>query len=94
MVELQELESKCFNGIYKEFTELFGVEMMLQVYENFRGMTLSFPKKLLDDTYLHTCICQEYDETNAKQLARKYDYTLNWIMQIIKRNDQNNISKI
>lgn len=93
-IDLTKLEASCFNGAYKEFAEIFGVELVLRIHEHFGGQCVSFPKKLLDDAYLHKLILDEYDGTNSKSLARKYNYTHNWVRKLITKSEKNGKIKI
>ncbi|MDM5251007.1 Mor transcription activator family protein [Lysinibacillus sp. G4S2] len=79
------LDSSCFNGAYKEFVELIGYKNTLRVYDYFAGQYVTFPKRLLSEEYLHEQIVKEYDGTNAKELARKYDYSYSWVRKILKK---------
>ena len=85
-IDLTNLDTSCFNGAYKEFAEVFGVEITLKIHEHFGGQCVSFPKKILADSYLHRLILTEHDGTNSKHLARKYNYTHSWVMKLIRRN--------
>ena len=85
IINLFELDSSCYNGSYKEFVELIGHEHTLILHKSFAGQYVTFPKKLLADTYIHELILTEYNGANAKELARKYNYTYSWIMKLIKR---------
>lgn len=85
VVDISTLDSSCFNGAYKEFVELIGHKNTLLVHNYFAGQYVTFPKKLLSEHYLHDQIVSEYDGQNAKELARKYDYSYSWVMKILKR---------
>jgi len=85
-LNLERLESKCFNGVYKELIELIGYENTFILHNYFSGQYVTFPKRILDESYVYQKICEEYDGTNARYLSRKYDYSYSWIMKILKRN--------
>lgn len=85
-IDKSTLDSSCFNGAYKDFVELIGYKNTLCVYNYFAGQYVTFPKRLLSEEFLHEQIIKEFDGTNAKELARKYDYSYSWIMKILKRN--------
>lgn len=84
-IDKSTLDISCFNGAYKEFVELIGYKNTLCVYDYFAGQYVTFPKRLLSEKFLHKQIIKEFDGTNAKELARKYDYSYSWIMKILKR---------
>ena len=81
------LDSSCFNGAYKELVELIGYENTLLIHDYFAGQYVTFPKRLLSEKYLHEQIIKEYNGTNAKELARKYDYSYSWIRKIVKNRN-------
>ncbi len=83
-MNVNKLDSSCFNGAYKEFVELIGHKNTLLVHAYFAGQYVTFPKKLLCETYLHQQIWSEYDGSNAKDLARKYGYSYSWVRKILK----------
>ena len=88
-MDVHSLDSSNFSGVYKEFVELIGHQNTLIVHSYFAGQYVTFPKKLLSEEYLHQQIYLEYDGKNAKQLARKYDYSYSWIMKILKSKSKN-----
>lgn len=80
------MEKEHFNGIYQELLELIGYENTIILHEYYAGQYITFPKRLLKESYLHQRIVDEYDGTNARDLAREYDYSYSWIMKIIKKS--------
>ncbi|MGG2057220.1 Mor transcription activator family protein [Lysinibacillus pakistanensis] len=84
-MDTSRLDSSCFNGAYKEFVELIGYQNTMLVHSYFAGQYVTFPKRLLSEQYLYEQIAKEYDGTNAKELARKYDYSYSWIRKILKK---------
>jgi Mor family transcriptional regulator len=84
--EIERAEKEHFNGIYKELLELIGYENTIILHQYYAGQYITFPKRLLKESYLHQSIVDEYDGTNARELARKYDYSYSWIMKILKKS--------
>nr|WP_249316488.1 Mor transcription activator family protein [Bacillus sp. FJAT-50079] len=84
-VDIRALDSSCFNGVYKELVELIGHKNTILIHSYFAGQYVTFPKKVLSEEYLHQQIVHEYNGKNAKELARKYDYSYSWIMKILKK---------
>lgn len=78
-----ELRNKNLNGIYKDMAELLGVEVTLMVFNHYKGLQVTFPTRILSKSYVKEQIKKEFDGSNTKQLARKYDYSERWIRQII-----------
>lgn len=80
------MKKEHFNGIYQELLELIGYENTIILHKYYAGQYITFPKRLLKESYLHQRIIDEYDGTNARELARKYDYSYSWIMKILKKS--------
>lgn len=73
-----------YNSIYREFIELIGFESTLKIYSQYNGQQLSLPKRLYKSTYIEKKVKEEYNGSNAKELARKYGYTERWIINKVK----------
>ena len=68
-----------FNEIYMDIAEYLGEEVALKIYERYKGQQIVFPMKLYKREYIAKMIEDEYDGTNLKELARKYNYTERWL---------------
>ena len=79
-----------YNQIYNELNDLIGEENMMKVYQNFRGMQISFPSKLYTKEYIVEQIAVRYDGYNAKELAREFGYTIKYFNQLIKESKREN----
>jgi len=85
-IDMTKLDSSCFHGAYRDICELLGQQAVLIIHEHYAGQLVSFPKKLLADSYVHREIIREYDGTNAVILSKKYGYTVSWIRKVVKTN--------
>jgi len=83
-IDVSKLDSSCFHGAYKEICELLGQEAALILHEHYSGQLVSFPKKLLADSYVHEAIYREYDGSNTVYLSKKYGFTVSWIQKVVK----------
>ena len=63
---------------------------MVRIYEEFKGMQVSFPSKLYTKEYVMEEIEKRYDGSNAKELAREYNYTVKYFNQLIKESQAKN----
>jgi len=90
--EIEKVKNKHFNTVYKELVEIIGLENTLKLYDFYSGQYLTFPKRFLKESYLHQRIVEEYDGTNARHLARKYDYSNSWVMKVLKKHRDGSIS--
>lgn len=86
--EIEKAENKHFNTVYRELVEIIGLEHTLKLHDFYSGQYLTFPKRVLKESYLHQRIVEEYDGTNARHLARKYDYSYSWIMKVLKKHKE------
>ncbi len=72
-----------YNQIYNELCDLIGEENMSIVYENFKGMQISFPTRLYTKDYIIQQIRERYDGQNGKELAKEFGYTVKYFNQLI-----------
>lgn len=86
MISGNKLKPTDLYGEYATLAEIFDVETALKFYEEFHGRQITYPKRLYEDGFIMEMIMEEYDGTNEslKKLARKYNYTENWLRQKIK----------
>lgn len=77
-------KKNCLNSIYGDIAELIGEENARILYEEYRGQQISFPVELYSKEFIYSSIISEYDGTNIKQLATKYEYSERTIRRIIK----------
>ena len=80
------------NSIYKDIAENFGVDIAVQMYEQYKGLQISFPVRLLSKDYVERQVVAEYDGKNLKVLAREYGYSERWIRKIIQDAEPDKIS--
>ena len=81
---MAENNSELLNEVYKEISERLGMNVAMTIHEMFKGQQISFPSRLFDPTLMHQAIIQEYDGTNVRQLAIKYNYSEKTVRRIIK----------
>ena len=78
--------SELFNQIYKELAEELGMDIALKIYHMYHGTQITFPKRLFNSEYVKKQVVIEYDGTNSKQLAKKYDYSEKSIKRMIRES--------
>lgn len=86
--EIESAESKHFNSIYQELIEVIGYENMIKLHEYYAGQYITFPKRILKESYIHQRIVEEYDGTNARELARRFNYSYSWIMKVLQKHKE------
>ena len=84
MDKIKKVDSNELNGIYKEFAEVLGFEVTQLIFKYFKGLQVTFPTKLLSKNYVERKVVEEYNGSNMKELARKYNYSERWVRQVIK----------
>ncbi len=81
-----------FHKVYKEISEELGIEAALTIHQMYKGTQVSFPTRILDTQIVKEMIAKEYDGTNLKALAKKYDYSEKSVRRMI-RESTNKICK-
>ena len=72
------------NSVYREISETLGMDTAMEIYRMFKGQQISFPMRFFNPKQIKKIIIQEYDGTNIKTLAIKYDYSEKTVRRIIK----------
>lgn len=83
-VELLEKESVLYNSVYKEINEIIGLDATLKLYLRFKGQQVTFPVRLYNPHLIQQNVIREFDGTNIKALAKKYDYSEKTIRRMIR----------
>lgn len=86
VLEMSQYNINLFHKVYKEISEELGIEAALTIHQMFKGMQVSFPIRFLDTQCVKEMVVKEYDGTNIKMLAKKYDYSEKTIRRIIKES--------
>ena len=77
-------EVELYNDIYREISEIVGLEATLKIYLRFKGQQVSFPVRLYNPQMIQQSVIKEYDGTNIAALAQKYDYSEKTIRRMIR----------
>ena len=77
-------ETELYNAVYKEISEIIGLDATLKLYLRFKGQQVSFPVRLYSPHMIQQNVIKEYDGTNIAELAQKYDYSEKTIRRMIK----------
>lgn len=85
-MRMAENDSELLNTVYREISERLGINAAMTIYEMLKGQQISFPTRFFDSSMIHQAIIQEYDGTNIRVLAVKYNYSEKTIRRIIKEN--------
>jgi Mor family transcriptional regulator len=85
-VDILKKEIELYNDIYKEISEIIGLEATLKLYLRFKGQQIAFPVRLYNPRLIQQNVIEEYDGTNIAELARKYDYSEKTIRRMLREN--------
>lgn len=80
-----EIDVEHLNTVYKDLAQRIGIDKTLEIYEIYSGCQVVFPKKLYSPEYISQIIAKEYNGNNARELAKKYDYTERSIRRILNK---------
>ena len=84
VIWMAEQESELLNAVYKEISEKLGMDTAMEIYQMFKGQQINFPVRFFNPTRIQQIIVKEYDGTNIRTLAIKYNYSEKTIRRIIK----------
>ena len=86
---MAEYDLDWLNPVYKEISERLGMDVAMEMYRMFKGQQISFPMRFFNQAKIKEQIVQDYDGTNIKALACKYNYSEKTIWRIIKESPKN-----
>ena len=81
---LAEGDPDLLNGVYREICVELGIGAVISIYKMYKGQQINFPMRLFNPARIQKQIRQEYDGTNIKSLAKKYDYSEKTVRRIIR----------
>ena len=86
VMRMAENSPELLNTVYREISEKLGMDTALEIYRMFKGQQISFPVRFFNPIMIQRSIIEEYDGTNARLLAVKYDYSEKTVRRIIKES--------
>lgn len=86
---MAENDPELLNTVYKEISEKLGMNTAMSIYQMFKGQQISFLTRFFNPAMIQQAIIQEYDGTNVRLLAIKYNYSGKTIRRIIKGSVKN-----
>ena len=84
VIQMAENDSELLNAVYKEVSEKLGMDTAMEIYQMFKGQQINFPVRFFNPARIQQIIVKEYDGTNIRTLAIKYNYSEKTIRRIIK----------
>ena len=79
-------DTDLFNSVYKEISEKLGMDTAINIYNMFKGQQINFPVRLFNPAKIQELIVKEYDGTNVRMLAVKYNYSEKTIRRIVRES--------
>lgn len=84
VMRMVENDSELLNAVYKEVSEKLGMDTAMEIYQMFKGQQINFPVRFFNPARIQQIIVKEYDGTNIRTLAIKYNYSEKTVRRIIK----------
>ena len=81
---MAENDSDLLNAVYREISEKLGMDTAMEIYQMFKGQQINFPVRFFNPARIQQIIVKEYDGTNIRTLAIKYNYSEKTVRRIIK----------
>ncbi len=88
VVNMSQYDINLFHKVYREISEELGVETALTLHQMFKGTQVNFPVRFLDSKCVKEMIIQEYNGTNIRALAKKYDYSEKSVRRMIRESTE------
>ena len=88
VMAMKEQNAEYLNSVYKEIGEKLGPDVALEIYQMFKGQQICFPVRFFNPARIHRIIIEEYDGTNVRALATKYNYSEKTIRRIVRKNPE------
>lgn len=63
-------------------------EDILILHQAYKGLQVTFPKRLYSKEYVQEMVKKEYDGKNLKELSRRYNYSERWIRKMLKEEER------
>lgn len=86
VTEMAIKDPELLNNVYKEISERLGMDTAMEIYRMFKGQQISFPVRFFNPAKIQKLIIEEYNDTNLKILATKYNYSEKTVRRIIKES--------
>lgn len=86
VMRMAENDPELLNAVYREISEKLGMDTAMEVYQMFKGQQINFPVRFFNPVRIQQIIVQEYNGTNIRTLAIKYNYSEKTVRRIIKES--------
>lgn len=80
----EDVDVEALHPFYRGVSELIGVENMLRLFDQYRGMQITIPIHLYDRNLAAEHVIKRYNGHNAYELANKYGYSQRWVAKVLR----------
>lgn len=80
-----QIKASDLTGIYEEIAEVIGVAATFELYKNFKGLQVTFPKKIYSVEYIRRQL--DVPNVDLKKLSGEFGYTERRLRQLKNRED-------
>ncbi len=80
-----EDKKENLSRIYMELADHIGFENAAIIHREYGGQQINFPLNFYSREYTHSQILNEFDGTNAKQLAAKYNCSERTVRRVLDK---------
>lgn len=84
MDKVSEPEVQGWNKVYRDLEKIVGKQGTLAIYQEFRGLQINFPVRLISRAYMIDVLRTEYTGKNKQKLANHYGYSQRSIERMLK----------
>lgn len=81
---MNDVDTHGWNKIYRDLEKTIGLEATLNLYQEYRGMQLNLPIRLISRSYMLDVLRTEYNGYNKQELARRFGYSQRSIERMLR----------
>ncbi len=76
--------------MYEEIANELGFDVAEKIFNNYKGLQITFPNKFRNSQYIHSKILDEYAKgASIQELVRKYNYSERYVRMLLRKNNNN-----
>ena len=89
VMEMAENDFELLNNVYRDIADQLGMDTAMEIYKMFKGQQICFPVRFFNPSRIQQIMVQEYNGSNIRELAKRYDYSEKSVRRIIKESVKN-----
>lgn len=91
---VNEPEVQGWNKVYRDLERVVGKQSTLAIYQEFRGLQVNFPIRLISRAYMKDLLRTEYTGKNKQKIATHYGYSQRSIERMLKELERENPNQV